>query len=60
MTLSGVFSALFLPETLHQKLPNTIQEAESFGKHQSFWHVPKKPEPVPDEEMVKLRLNNHA
>jgi hypothetical protein len=42
MTLAGTFSALFLPETLHQKLPNTIQEAENFGRNQSFWQLPKK------------------
>jgi OCT family organic cation transporter-like MFS transporter 4/5 len=42
MTLAGTFSALFLPETLHQSLPNTIQEAENFGRNQSFWQLPKK------------------
>jgi hypothetical protein len=42
MTLTGVLSSLFLPETLHQNLPNTIREAESFGINQSFWHLPKK------------------
>jgi hypothetical protein len=55
MTLAGTFSSLLLPETLHQNLPNTIQEAVNFGKDQSFWHFPKKTEKVPDEEMVKLR-----
>jgi hypothetical protein len=42
MTLAGTLSALFLPETLHQNLPNTIREAKSFGMNQSFWHLPKK------------------
>jgi OCT family organic cation transporter-like MFS transporter 4/5 len=58
MTLTGVFSSLFLPETLHQNLPNTIREAKSFGMNQNFWHLPKKPEKVPDEEMVKLKTKN--
>jgi hypothetical protein len=56
MTLAGFFSALFLPETLHQKLPNTIQEAVNFGKNQKFWQLPKKPAKIPDEGL-ELRLN---
>jgi hypothetical protein len=60
MSLFGVFSSLFLPETLHQSLPNTIREANSFGKDQSFWHLPKKSEKVLDEEMVNLRLKNQT
>uniref|UniRef100_A0AAG5CX02 Major facilitator superfamily (MFS) profile domain-containing protein n=1 Tax=Anopheles atroparvus TaxID=41427 RepID=A0AAG5CX02_ANOAO len=39
----GVLAALFLPETLHQSLPNTIQEAQQFGKEQRFWSLPKAP-----------------
>lgn len=34
MALAGGLSALFLPETLHQKLPNTMREAQNFGKDQ--------------------------
>lgn len=33
---------LLLPETLHQKLPETIREAEKFGKNQPFWFLPKR------------------
>uniref|UniRef100_A0A182JWC4 Major facilitator superfamily (MFS) profile domain-containing protein n=1 Tax=Anopheles christyi TaxID=43041 RepID=A0A182JWC4_9DIPT len=39
----GILSALFLPETLHQSLPNTIEEAQQFGKNQRFWSLPKAP-----------------
>jgi hypothetical protein len=30
----GVAAALYLPETLHQKLPETMVEAQAFGKNQ--------------------------
>lgn len=32
---------LFLPETLHQKLPETLRDAEKFGKNQPFWYLPR-------------------
>jgi len=31
LTVGGMFS-LLLPETLHQSLPNTIEDGEEFGK----------------------------
>lgn len=31
--LLGGIGALFLPETLHKKLPDTIEEAKHFGRH---------------------------
>lgn len=34
LTLVGFIAALFLPETLNQKLANTLQEAQKFGKDQ--------------------------
>nr|XP_040219333.1 beta-alanine transporter [Anopheles coluzzii]XP_040219334.1 beta-alanine transporter [Anopheles coluzzii]XP_040219335.1 beta-alanine transporter [Anopheles coluzzii] len=40
----GILAALFLPETLHQSLPNTIEEAQKFGKNQRFWSLPKAPQ----------------
>lgn len=32
---AGILSAMFLPETLGQKLPETIEEAENVGKKTS-------------------------
>lgn len=32
----GAVSGLFLPETLHQKLPDSMQEAREFGANQVF------------------------
>lgn len=54
MILFGLFVignivALFLPETLHQKLPETLRDAEKFGKSQPFWYIPR-PEHKPTEE----------
>jgi len=34
------FLSLSLKETLGEDLPNTLQEAENFGIHQSFWNCP--------------------
>ncbi|XP_062702203.1 beta-alanine transporter isoform X1 [Aedes albopictus] len=39
----GATCASFLPETLHQSLPETIEQAQKFGKKQKFWSLPKKP-----------------
>jgi hypothetical protein len=36
----GGFLCLFLPETLGEDLPNTLDEGEAFGKNQSFWNCP--------------------
>lgn len=32
---------MFLPETLGQRLPETMLEAREFGKGQKFWGIPK-------------------
>lgn len=37
----GTIVMMFLPETLHQKLPETLRDAEKFGKTQPFWYIPK-------------------
>ncbi|XP_064552839.1 carcinine transporter [Drosophila montana] len=41
--LLGGIGALFLPETLHKKLPDTIKEARNFGRHDKFFSLPKAP-----------------
>lgn len=37
--LGGVL-ALFLPETLDQELPQTLQDGENFGIGQKIWDFP--------------------
>lgn len=32
----------FLPETLYQKLPDSIEEARMFGANQKFWSIPRR------------------
>uniref|UniRef100_A0A182QL49 Major facilitator superfamily (MFS) profile domain-containing protein n=1 Tax=Anopheles farauti TaxID=69004 RepID=A0A182QL49_9DIPT len=39
----GALSSIFLPETLHQKLPETMEEGRRFGRDQHFWSIPKGP-----------------
>lgn len=39
--LIGGASAIFLPETLHHKLPDTLEEGKIFGKDQTFFSLPK-------------------
>ena len=51
--LLGTIVMMFLPETLHQKLPETIREAETFGKTQPFWYLPK-PTHTPSKEERRL------
>lgn len=36
MFVFGAFCGLFLPETLHQRLPDNIEEASVFGANQVF------------------------
>ncbi|EDV94421.1 carcinine transporter [Drosophila grimshawi] len=66
--LLGGIGALFLPETLHKKLPDTIEEADNFGRHDKFFSLPKpplaqdikskmKPEPKPEPEPELTKLN---
>jgi len=38
----GTFISSLLPETLHQKLPETLEDASKFGKGIKFWtFIPK-------------------
>ncbi|ODM94683.1 Organic cation transporter 1 [Orchesella cincta] len=38
--ITAGFLSLFLAETLGEELPNTLEEAEAFGKNQSFFNCP--------------------
>lgn len=40
LCIIGAVSGLFLPETLHQKLPDSMQEARKFGANQVFILLP--------------------
>ncbi|XP_038122925.1 solute carrier family 22 member 21 [Culex quinquefasciatus] len=46
----GAVCALLLPETLHQALPESIEQARKFGKNHRFFSLPKKPK----QSTVKL------
>lgn len=37
ISMVGGITGLRLPETLHQRLPQTIEEGENFGKDWSWW-----------------------
>lgn len=37
LTLLGAIFSSFLPETLNQKLPETLEDAQNFGKDQKYW-----------------------
>lgn len=37
ITLTGALLASFIPETLHVRLPETLSDAQHFGKDQKYW-----------------------
>ncbi|XP_022905602.2 organic cation/carnitine transporter 2 [Onthophagus taurus] len=42
LAIAYAFSLLFLPETLGEKLPDTLNDAHVFGKDQPFFYFPKR------------------
>ena len=44
LALLGTLASMFLPETLNHKLPETVDEAQDFGKNQKFWSFRPKEE----------------
>lgn len=57
VSATGMVAALLLPEALHQRLPETLADAQIFGREQKFWSLPKKPHTV-DIEMVEIPLKS--
>ncbi|CAL8072317.1 unnamed protein product [Orchesella dallaii] len=43
MSFAGMVAAAFIPETVNHNLPETLEEAENFGRGRKFWsfHLPK-------------------
>lgn len=39
-SIIGAFLTLFLPETLGQRLPGSLEEGNDFGREQSIWLIP--------------------
>lgn len=55
--LIGGVSGLFLPETLHYKLPDSMEEAKSFGKNQKFFSLPRPYRLISEEKAANEKLN---
>jgi hypothetical protein len=50
LSFVGMISSAFLPETLKQTLPETIEDANQFGKGNKFWSLhPRKPNQIPNK-----------
>lgn len=53
----AALSSMFIPETLGEKLPETLAEAKVFGKGQPFWSMPRINCQAEEEEDAKEKLN---
>ncbi|KAL3272918.1 hypothetical protein HHI36_014377 [Cryptolaemus montrouzieri] len=62
----GFFTSLFLPETLHQDLPETVKDVDEFLKNQPLFFLPRRRKSVffspvkQNEELLKYRDTNHS
>lgn len=50
------FSAAFLPETLNENLPQTISDAEEFGKNQKFFSWNRRKKSISRQRAASLAL----
>jgi hypothetical protein len=57
VSATGMVAALLLPETLHQRLPETLADAHIFGCEQKFWSLPQKPVTM-NIEMAEIALKS--
>lgn len=53
VSIFGGIAGLRLPETLHQKLPQTLEEGEAFG---SDWSVAQCMECIPKRYMLSVLI----
>jgi hypothetical protein len=57
VSATGMVALLLLPETLYQRLPETLADAHIFGREEKFWSLPKKPVTV-NIEMTEIPLKS--
>ncbi len=58
LSVVGMFASAFLKETLGQTLPETIEEAEAFGKENQFWSLhPNRDKKRRKSEIIQHEIN---